>query len=53
VTYPIHTAWGISILLKSILAFLAPSIITARVQECHMLAGHIICELVESAFLDK
>jgi D-sedoheptulose 7-phosphate isomerase len=35
------------------LAFLAPSIITARVQECHMLAGHIICELVEGAFLDK
>ncbi len=35
------------------LAFLAPSIITARVQECHMLAGHIVCELVESAFLEK
>ena len=35
------------------LAFLAPSTITARVQECHMLAGHIVCELVESAFLEN
>lgn len=27
--------------------FLAPSTITPRIQECHILLGHIICELVE------
>jgi D-sedoheptulose 7-phosphate isomerase len=26
---------------------------TPRIQEMHMLAGHIICELVENAFLDS
>lgn len=26
----------------------APSTITARIQECHILIGHIICELVEA-----
>ena len=29
------------------LVFLAPSTITPRIQECHILLGHIICELVE------
>lgn len=32
------------------LAFKAPSPVTARAQECHMIAGHIICELVDTAF---
>lgn len=32
------------------LAFCAPSDITARVQECHLLVGHILCDLVEAAF---
>lgn len=27
-----------------------PSPVTARVQECHMIAGHLICDLVEEAF---
>jgi D-sedoheptulose 7-phosphate isomerase len=26
----------------------APSIDTPRIQECHMLAGHIVCELIEN-----
>jgi len=29
----------------------APSDVTARVQECHLLAGHILCDLVEEAFV--
>jgi D-sedoheptulose 7-phosphate isomerase len=31
-------------------AFRAPSLITARVQECHLLVGHILCDIVEEAF---
>ena len=27
---------------------IAPSSVTARIQECHILLGHILCELVES-----
>lgn len=27
-----------------------PSPVTARVQECHLIAGHLICELAELAF---
>ena len=27
-----------------------PSPITARVQECHILLGHILCEMVDTAF---
>ncbi len=27
-----------------------PSPVTARVQECHLIAGHLICELAERAF---
>ncbi|MDF1860155.1 MAG: D-sedoheptulose 7-phosphate isomerase [Verrucomicrobiales bacterium] len=29
-----------------------PSPVTARVQECHLIAGHLICDLVEIAFAD-
>ena len=29
-----------------------PSPVTARVQECHLIAGHLICDLVELAFAD-
>lgn len=29
-----------------------PSPTTARVQECHMIAGHVICDIVERAFAD-
>jgi D-sedoheptulose 7-phosphate isomerase len=31
--------------------FKAPSADTPRIQECHMLVGHILCELVEIDFL--
>ncbi len=30
-----------------------PSGVTARVQECHLIAGHLICDLGEIAFEDK
>lgn len=33
------------------ITFRPPSSVTARVQECHMLAAHIICELVEEHLL--
>lgn len=33
------------------LTFHAPSSITAHVQECHMIVAHIVCELVEEAFV--
>ena len=32
------------------LTFHAPSPITARIQECHLLVGHIVCDLVDAAF---
>ncbi len=32
------------------LVLAAPSDDTARIQECHLLAGHILCDLVEEAF---
>lgn len=32
------------------LCFAVPSPVTARVQEMHILAGHIICELVDEAY---
>lgn len=31
------------------LSFRAPSDITAHVQECHLLVGHVLCEAVETA----
>lgn len=34
------------------IAFRAPSKVTARVQECHLLVGHIVCDLVEAAFAE-
>lgn len=34
------------------IAFKAPSDVTARVQECHLLVGHIVCDLVEAAFTE-
>jgi D-sedoheptulose 7-phosphate isomerase len=33
-------------------SLLAPSTTTARVQEVHILAGHVICDLVEQAFVE-
>lgn len=33
-------------------ALLVPSPITARVQECHLIAGHLICDLTEAAFAE-
>ncbi|MDF1850413.1 MAG: D-sedoheptulose 7-phosphate isomerase [Verrucomicrobiales bacterium] len=35
------------------LCLAVPSPITARVQECHLIAGHLICDLVESHFADQ
>lgn len=32
------------------LVLAVPSEVTARIQECHLLAGHILCDLVEEAF---
>lgn len=33
------------------MTFHAPSSVTARVQECHLLALHIVCEIVERQFV--
>jgi len=33
------------------LTFHAPSEVTAHIQECHIVAGHILCELVETHFI--
>lgn len=35
------------------LALKVPSPVTARIQECHLIAGHTICDLVEIAFADR
>lgn len=32
------------------LCLAVPSSITARIQECHLIAGHLICDLVETHF---
>lgn len=32
------------------LAFRAPSEVTAHAQECHLLVGHVLCDIVEQAF---
>lgn len=32
------------------LAFKAPSSITARIQECHLLIGHLLCDVTEQSF---
>ncbi len=34
------------------LALKVPSIVTAHVQESHLLVGHVLCEAVEAAFTD-
>jgi D-sedoheptulose 7-phosphate isomerase len=34
------------------LAFRAPTAITARIQECHMIVGHALCDLVETDALE-
>ncbi len=33
-------------------AYCVPSPITAYAQECHLMAGHVLCEYVEAAFKD-
>ena len=35
------------------LLFPVPSLDTPRIQECHLMIGHIICELIESAIFPK
>ncbi len=32
------------------LSFRAPSDVTAHIQECHLIAGHVLCDVVERAF---
>ncbi len=34
-------------------ALQVPSPVTARVQECHLIAGHLICDMAELAFADQ
>ncbi|HMU56296.1 MAG TPA: D-sedoheptulose 7-phosphate isomerase [Nitrospira sp.] len=33
--------------------FIVPSTVTARIQECHITMGHVICELIEDHLLGK
>ena len=33
--------------------FFAPSEITAHIQECHITVGHILCEIIESHYIDR
>jgi len=35
---------------EATLSFKAPSAITARVQECHLLIGHLLCDVAEQNF---
>lgn len=35
------------------LAFRAPSPVTARAQECHLLTGHILCDLIEESLVRR
>jgi len=35
------------------LSLRVPSEVTARIQECHLIAGHLICDLAETAFADQ
>ena len=30
--------------------FVVPSNVTARIQECHIILGHVLCELIEEKF---
>jgi len=34
-------------------AFIVPSTVTARVQECHITLGHVLCELVEEGLFGQ
>ncbi len=43
---------GADCAVESTLSFKAPSGITARVQECHLLIGHLLCDVVERAFAE-
>jgi len=40
---------GGDIVSQSDISLIVPSSVTARIQECHILIGHIICELVEES----
>lgn len=42
------TGAGMGLLPKDVQALHMPSLDTARIQECHILIGHIICGLVET-----
>ncbi|MEC4669764.1 MAG: D-sedoheptulose 7-phosphate isomerase [Nitrospirota bacterium] len=33
--------------------FMVPSTVTARIQECHMTLGHVLCELIEEGLFAK
>lgn len=35
---------------EAALSFKAPSAVTARVQECHLLIGHLLCDVAEQSF---
>jgi D-sedoheptulose 7-phosphate isomerase len=35
------------------ITFRAPSPVTAHAQECHMIAGHILCEMVDEVYVDS
>ncbi len=35
------------------LAFIVPSSITARIQECHITAGHALLQYIEDSLLEK
>ncbi len=35
------------------LTFRAPTSVTARAQECHLLAGHILCDLIEEIMVQR
>ena len=34
-------------------AFVVPSTVTARIQECHITLGHVLCELIEEGLFAK
>ncbi|MFQ5932082.1 MAG: SIS domain-containing protein [Nitrospiraceae bacterium] len=33
--------------------FIVPSTVTARIQECHITLGHVLCELIEEGLFEK
>lgn len=52
VTIAFTGAKGADCATEAKLSFKAPSTITARVQECHLLIGHLLCDVVEQSFAD-